>query len=139
MIGIGTLWLDHNLLSYGPYYNEYEYWNSDYTSSLYVGENGLREYKEYVTKKYNVEESTLIGIPVEEDGGAGTKGGHIEEGDTSHKTRYFDGHKHFGLDYELMTGWSENSPVPEPLSRITVGMIEDLGYDVDYNKADLFV
>ena len=82
--------------------------------------------------------SKILGIPVEEDGGAGTKGGHIEEGDDNHGHRFFHGIKHEGLDYELMTGYSENSAVPEPLSRITVGMVDDIGYDVDYTKADIF-
>jgi hypothetical protein len=38
-----------------------------------------------------------------------------------------------------MTGWAENSNIPEPLSKITVGLIEDLGYSVNYNAADPYV
>jgi hypothetical protein len=138
VLGIGTLWLDNQLLSYGPYYVKDEYWNSDYTTSLYIGENGVREYKSYVTNKYNVPRDKIFGIPIEDDGGAGTKGSHTEEGDGNNNVRYFDGEKHYGLDHELMTGYSENSSVPEPLSRITIGMLEDIGYKVDYSKADSF-
>ena len=139
VIGIGTLWLDYQLMSYGPYYVDEKYWNSSYTNALYIGEHGFREYKEYIMKKYDVPESKILGIPVEDDGGPGTKGGHIEEGDSHHKDRYFDGHQHYGLDEELMTGYSEGrSPIPEPLSKITIGMLQDIGYDVDYSKADNF-
>ena len=138
VLGIGTLWLDHNLLSNGPYYNDKQYWNSDYTNALYIGENGLREYKEHLLLKTDIPEHLILGIPVEDNGGTGTKGGHIEEGDMNHEDRYYHGIKHMGLDNELMTGYSENSPEPEPLSRITIGMLEDLGYDVNYKKADLF-
>ena len=35
-----------------------------------------------------------------------------------------------------MTGWENNSS--DPLSRITIGFLDDLGYDVDYNKADYY-
>ena len=56
----------------------------------------------------------------------------------NHKDRYYHGIKHEGLDNELMTGYSESSAIPEPLSRITVGMIHDLGYEVNYEKADSF-
>ena len=139
VLGIGTLWLDNKLLSSGPWNTDNEYWNSDYTNALYIGSSAVREYQNYLFEKYGTAKSSIKGIPVEEDGGSGTAGGHIEEGDSSHKHRYFDGHKHAGLDHELMTGWSESSTVPEPLSKVTVGMIEDLGYSVDYSKADAFL
>ncbi|GEM47518.1 hypothetical protein DC3_31530 [Deinococcus cellulosilyticus NBRC 106333 = KACC 11606] len=58
-------------------------------------------------------------IPVETTGGKGTKCGHWSE-------------SHF--DSELMTGFSESGPMP--LSRMTVGALEDLGYQVNYNAAD---
>ena len=116
-----------------------EYWNSNYTNALYIGENGFREYKKYILSKNNIKENRILGIPVEDNGGAGTKGGHTEEGDMNHKDRYYHGIKHEGLDNELMTGYSENSPIPEPLSTITIGMLHDLGYNVNYDKADIFL
>ena len=137
IMGIGTLWLDHNLLSYGPWYTDPEWWNSNYAAALYVGGSGVREYKAYLVEKNLVSDVTRIqGMPVEEDGGAGTKGGHIEEGDENHNSRIFDGVVHAGMDTELMTGWSEETKYPEPMSRITVGMVEDLGYEVDYEEAE---
>lgn len=42
------------------------------------------------------------------------------------------------FDNELMTGFL-NSGVPNPLSRITIGQLEDLGYEVDYGAADPYV
>lgn len=65
---------------------------------------------------------TQTSVPVEKTGGAGTAGAHWAE-------------DIFGS--ELMTGWAENSP-PMPLSRVTVGSLEDLGYNVSYAMADAF-
>lgn len=139
IFGIGTLWLNHGLVSQGPWYTDANYWDSDYSTALYIGQNGVREYKQYqIMANPEIEEARVLGIPVEEDGGAGTKGGHIEEGDGYHSVRIFDGYEHVGLDHELMTGWSEQTAVPEPLSRITVGMMQDLGYGVSYAKADAY-
>ena len=39
---------------------------------------------------------------------------------------------------ELMTGWAEAPGVPMPLSALTVGALADLGYQVDFTKADPF-
>ncbi|MEC9080418.1 MAG: flagellin, partial [Verrucomicrobiota bacterium] len=54
-------------------------------------------------------------------GGAGTAGSHWEEDD-------------FGN--ELMTGYSEGGAQPEPLSAVSIGVLEDSGYTVDYDAAD---
>ncbi len=57
-------------------------------------------------------------VPVENTGGAGTKCGHWRES---------------VFDSELMTGWADPKA---PLSRVTIGALEDFGYEVDYNQAD---
>ena len=137
ILGIGTLWTYHGLLSQGPWYEMSDFWNADYTTALYTGVNAVREYKSILSAT-GVDVSKVLGIPVEDDGGVGTKGGHLEEGD-NHLQRIFDGVVHGGLDHELMTGWSESTNDPEPLSRITVGMLHDLGYSVDYPKADVYI
>ena len=81
-------------------------------------------------------------IPVEDDGGGGTAGGHPEEGfenGQSQNNRYNDGILHPGLEHELMTGWAENSnSVSEPFSRITIAMLEDMGFSVNYSVADSY-
>lgn len=115
ILGIGTLW--SHLIS----------------DNFYVGENGVREYRNLL------HQPNLTGIPIEDDGGDGTAGGHFEEGSeftTSDNNRYDNGHFHTGLDRELMTGWAESDTGVEPLSRISVGILQDLGFVVDYTKAD---
>lgn len=59
-------------------------------------------------------------IPLEQGGGAGTQCSHWDD-------RCF-------VD-ELMTGFSSGSL---PISRVTVGSMEDMGYEVDYSAADPF-
>ncbi|MBD1875077.1 proprotein convertase P-domain-containing protein [Nodosilinea sp. FACHB-131] len=81
----------------------------------YVGQNGMREF------------SALIGaqgmtpVPLENTGGQGTRDGHWRE-------------TVFGN--ELMTGFLNVGP--NPLSRLTVGSLEDLGYAVNYTAADAY-
>src|SRR5690606_12905708 len=58
-------------------------------------------------------------VPLEDDGGPGTAMGHLEE-------------DVFGS--ELFTGWIDFGS--NPISRVSVGAFEDLGYDVDYGQAD---
>jgi len=60
-------------------------------------------------------------VPVENEGGPGTKCSHWEE-------------DVFGS--ELMTGWINGAGAP--LSEVTVGALDDLGYRVDYGAADDF-
>ena len=87
------------------------------TSPIYVGANALREYRTL----FGAPRAT--GVPVEATGGAGTAGGHWSE-------RI--------LVNELMTGFAERAGVPTPISRITVGQFQDLGYQVNYGRADVY-
>ena len=109
----------------------------------YTSENVLREYKN--VKAFEGIAGQLIGIPLENEGGLGTAGVHVEEGnegsisfDSRNLTVAGVTYYAPGLDQELMTGWAEISDVSMPLSRITVAMLEDIGYIVDYNNAELF-
>lgn len=61
-------------------------------------------------------------VPVENTGGSGTRDSHWRE-------------TTFGR--EIMTGFY-NSGVINPLSRVTIGSLEDLGYQVNYSAADPF-
>jgi hypothetical protein len=104
----------------------------------YNGSNALREYRNYFP-----DINGLVGIPIEDDGGPGTAIGHPEEGHATSLTgtvsqndRKINGVFHPGLEHELMTGWSDANRIPLPLSKITIGFLEDLGYGVDYTKAD---
>ena len=57
--------------------------------------------------------------PVEDEYGAGTQCSHWDEGLFAH---------------ELMTGFSNEGEMP--LSRLTIASLADLGYEVDFSKAD---
>jgi Leishmanolysin len=79
----------------------------------YSGPNAIREYGAI---------SGCDFLPIEQRGGAGTACGHWDED---------------CLGIELMTGFS-NPGVSNPLSTITVGSLEDVGYTVDYFAAEPF-
>jgi hypothetical protein len=133
ILGIGTLWYltDTPKTSYVDTDGDTKYY--------YTGANALREYKAYLTEHIR---SGIVGIPIEDDGGGGTAGGHPEEGTEGALTandRYINGMFHPGLDTELMTGWLDSAPVSTPLSRITLGFLEDLGYTVNYDFADSYI
>jgi len=91
---------------------------TDATNPLYVGANALREYRTLAAN------ATATGVPVENTGGAGTAGVHWRE--SVFKT-------------ELMTGYVEQPGVAMPISRMTVGGLQDLGYMVNYAAADPYV
>jgi Leishmanolysin len=77
----------------------------------FVGTNAIREYRAL---------GGAGSIAIENTGGAGTCDGHWKE-------------NVFGT--ELMTGFL-NGGKPNPLSRITLGSMQDLGYFIDFSKAD---
>ncbi|MEX5728137.1 Ca2+-binding RTX toxin-like protein [Rhodovulum iodosum] len=81
----------------------------------YTGANAVAEYA-------TLTGTTQSTVPLETTGGPGTAGSHWSEAIFTN---------------ELMTGYAENSP-PMPLSRLTVGGLEDLGYAVDYGAAEAY-
>ena len=107
VLGIGSLWEVRNLVDL-----------TDATNPLYVGTNGLREYRA-LTSSTNV-----TGVPVWNTGGPGTAGSHWR--DSVFRT-------------ELMTGYAEPAGVVMPISRLTIGSLQDLGYTVNYAAADPYV
>lgn len=84
----------------------------------YVGANAVREYRILAGNP------AAVDIPVENTGGQGTADGHWRE-------------SVFGP--ELMTGYAERPGVAMPISRMTVGALQDLGYSVNYAAADPYV
>ncbi|MGB3201377.1 MAG: proprotein convertase P-domain-containing protein [Nodosilinea sp.] len=80
---------------------------------IYVGQNGMREFAALVGTQ------GMTPVPVANTGGQGTRDGHWREAI-------------FGN--ELMTGFLNLGQ--NPLSRLTVGCLEDLGYAVNYTAAD---
>ena len=81
----------------------------------YIGAHGLAEYRALSGNP------SAASIPVEHDGGSGTAGAHWDE-DT--------------FNAELMTGFAESPGIAMPISRMTIGSLEDLGYTVNYAAAD---
>lgn len=121
-IGIGTLWYLKNGLIFSSEYQPF-----------YDGENANKEYQKYFPNS--------LKLPVENNGGAGRALVHSEEGkheNYSFNNRNFYGVHSPGLDNELMTGWIEKENIKQPLSTISVGFLDDLGYSVNYDKADIF-
>jgi hypothetical protein len=78
----------------------------------FVGANAVREYQ-------TLSGTQATAVPVEAMGGEGTAGGHWRE-------------SVFGA--ELMTGFL--NPGVNPISRLTIGSLQDIGYVVDYAAAD---
>lgn len=78
----------------------------------YVGANALQEYR-------NTFDATATAVPLEGGGGAGTAFAHWSEAT-------------FGS--ELLTGFL-NAGI-NPLTRLTVGAFQDMGYSVNYSAAD---
>lgn len=78
----------------------------------YVGANALREYR-------STFDATAAGVPLETGGGSGTVGSHWSEAT-------------FGS--ELLTGFL--NPGINPLTRLSVGAFQDMGYSVNYSAAD---
>ncbi|MEX0670337.1 MAG: Calx-beta domain-containing protein [Pirellulales bacterium] len=89
--------------------------NENTSDPQYVGTNGLREYRLLAGTP------AAAGVPVENTGGQGTAGGHWRDS---------------VFETELMTGYAERPGVAMPISRMTVGSLEDLGYTVNYAAAD---
>lgn len=81
----------------------------------FTGVNAAREYSALAG-------ASFTSVPVENSGGPGTADSHWRE-------------SVFGN--ELMTGFL-NTNRDNALSRVTVGSLEDLGYEVDYSGADAF-
>lgn len=81
----------------------------------YTGANAVREYQ-----RVNPRGGSFV--PIEESGGSGTAGSHWSES---------------LFNAELMTGYAENAP-PMPLSIVTIGALQDLGYSVNYAAANSF-
>ena len=132
ILGIGTFW-------YLPGAPKVRYTDNDTTKYYYTGASALREYKSYFLANGS---ETFVGIPIEDDGGAGTAKVHPEEGvegTISANNRYINGILHPGLNTELMTGWLDSSSSRVSLSRVTLGFLEDLGYIVNYNIADVYI
>ena len=82
----------------------------------FTGENATREYGDLLR-----ESTRPRSVPLANVGGPGTRDGHWREEVFAH---------------ELMTGFLDTGA--NPISRLTIGAFEDLGYSVDYARADAY-
>ncbi len=86
------------------------------TGTSFTGSNALNAYRALTGNQ------SLSFVPLEDEGGSGTRLSHWEESI---------------FDTELMTGFSENNP-PMPVSSVTIGALQDLGYSVNVAQAESF-
>jgi hypothetical protein len=85
-------------------------------SGNYIGARGLAEYRLLSGNP------GAMSVPVEQGGGPGTAGAHWSEA---------------VFNAELMTGFVESFG-GNPISRVTIGALQDLGYTVNYVAADAY-
>lgn len=117
VLGFGTIWSNLGLIS-----------GSGTTDPIFTGTNALAQWPPFAAALGY----TGRAVPVEMCGGAGTQDSHWREHQTCGSSPPV-----FGA--ELMTGYIEAPGVPMPLSRMTIAAMQDLGYQVDYSQADLFL
>ncbi|HEX8323696.1 MAG TPA: leishmanolysin-related zinc metalloendopeptidase [Tepidisphaeraceae bacterium] len=84
------------------------------TNPQFLGQEATRQYNALF-------DTRALSVPVESRGGSGTADGHWPER---------------GFVEEMMTGYTEDRGTAEPLSRVTVGSLADLGYKVNLRAAD---
>ena len=102
-----------HVLGIGTIWDELGLLDADTTNPRFTGSAATAEYNAI----FGVSETS---VPVEAGGGPGTVFSHWRES---------------VFDNELMTGFADPA---ERLSRITVGSLQDLGYEVDFDAADLY-
>ena len=133
VIGIGTMWTLNNLTANKSQLNDNPSDDNNDKKYWYIGENAVREYRNYFNNQ------TFVALPIENNGGPGTELGHPEEGhvidEGEYVARTYGGQVYPGLEDEIMTGLAESSNTHEYLSKITIGFLEDLGFEVDYTQA----
>ena len=136
LFGISSLFFDNSTDAQIKNAPIESYTEAGVTKFYYTGLHGLNEYKSYISDPDIL--AGIVGIPLEDAGGSGTAGSHFEEGyaqGISENNRMINGSFHPGLDNELMTGIAEDYP-EEYVSRITLGVLKDLGWIVNMAGAE---
>jgi hypothetical protein len=125
VLGIGHYWY----LPTSPI--DYDVMNHKY----YSGENGVKKYKELFSLHFDFI-GKLFGLPIEdyeesniflEEGEHGSNSGNVT----------LNGFTHPGLDREVMTKWIDFGN-EIPISIVSLGLLEDIGYDICYNNVDAY-
>jgi len=99
---------------------------------MYIGAAGVAAYNEAFGIDVDV-------VPIEDGARPGTSGSHPEEGTggVGDSVRVYQGIILPPLTTEISTGFFNNGVV-NPISKISIGMLEDLGWTVDYTHAQSF-
>jgi hypothetical protein len=124
-LGLGTLWDLNNNVN-GTNYPLYTAGSGQYT-----GPNALANYK------IEFNQPIATAVPVELSGGPGTAEGHWNEVDFGAGNTGLVSNL-TGLDFsrEIFTGWASSTFF---MSTVTLGALDDLGYQIDYTKAGLLI
>ena len=125
-LGIGHYWY----LPTSPI--DYDVMNHKY----YSGINGVNKYKELFSSQLAFN-GKLFGLPIEdyEDSNIFLEEG--EKGSYSKKVT-LNGFTHPGLKKEVMTKWIDFGSDIIPISIVSLGLLEDIGYDICYNNVDTY-
>lgn len=124
-LGIGTWWDGAAGYDYGGYYENLTTINSYGTQ--YTGPNGIREYKAALNVKFGSNHGYYDSYVPAQGGG----GGHIAE-----YAKISSSTIQPSFPNEIMTPLYEFNSNGSIFSRITLGLLEDLGYSVNYSQAD---
>eukprot|EP00924_Labyrinthula_sp_SR-Ha-C_P006439 snap_masked-scaffold_57-processed-gene-1.16-mRNA-1 protein AED:1.00 eAED:1.00 QI:0/0/0/0/1/1/3/0/420 len=124
--GVGTLWNFNRNLLQDPAFDAAGNFNAN-AQPRFVGASGVSEFGDFGGNNGNgvpVEDGIINGQRVlDANNGRGSIDGHWDIDD---------------LDNELMVFAIDANDAEHPLSRLTIGSLEDLGYEVDFNQADDF-
>lgn len=125
-LGIGHYWY----LPTSPI--EYDVMNHKY----YSGENGVNKYKELFSSQIAFN-GKLFGLPIEDYDDSNIFLEEGEKGSYSKKVT-LNGFTHPGLKKEVMTKWIHFGSEIIPISIVSLGLLEDIGYDICYNNVDIY-
>jgi hypothetical protein len=124
-LGIGATWSSNNKVIQSSLQND--------NRMMYNGYYATLEYVKYMLDA-GMDPTNIEGIPLEDDGGPGTADKHPEE----NEVYIYDNIQHPALHNELMTGYIGTDASTVKMSKISLGFLKDLGFNVKFDQADNF-
>jgi hypothetical protein len=130
--GSGTLWEANSNITDNPTptYNDY----------YFYGKNATYQYNNYL--KLYAYNKKLNHVKIEDSGGGGTAGSHIEEGFRLVNTTWvpqvrFDLSENIYPSFyeEIMSGWIDGNNY---FTLISAGVLQDLGFSINYNSEYIY-
>ena len=101
--------------------------------NVYIGKHGIDQYKN-VLRENGINTNKIGYLPIEDDFEEGTARTHLEEGkdsDYEPEKRYINNTHYPVITNEIMTGFINKHNYITP---ITLGLLEDLGFEVNYDS-----